>query len=73
MEEEFNEGRIEGQTEDKVCQNTSVPTAGERGGVDIEDCSKVTRELQTCGGNNCVDENVAPSSGKSENVSILRK
>ena len=39
----------------------------------MECCSKVTRGLETCGGNNSVDENVAPSSGKSENVGMLRK
>ena len=65
--------RFEGQTENTVDRDTSVPTAGERGGVDMECCSKVTRGLETCGGNNSVDENVAPSSGKSENVGMLRK
>ena len=65
--------QFEGQTENTVGRDSSVPTAGERGGDDMECCSKVTRGLETCGGNNSVDENVAPSSGKSENVGMLRK
>ena len=65
--------RFEGQTEGAVGMDTNVPTAVERGGVDVGSCSKVTRGLETSDGNNIVGEKVMPSGGKSENDCMLRK
>ena len=65
--------RFEGQTERKVGMDINVPTAVERGGVDVGSGSKVTKWVETGDGNIIVGEKVMPSSGKSENDCMLRK